>query len=45
LILSSEGRAITAKEESIIQMLLRIASYQCQVDDVKIWLLKNTDKL
>jgi len=45
LILSSEGCAITAKEETIIRMLLRIASYRCLVDDVKIWLLKNTDKL
>jgi death-on-curing protein len=45
LILSYEGRAITAEEETIIRMLLRIASYQCLVDDVKIWLLKNTDKL
>jgi hypothetical protein len=45
LILSSEGRAITASEETIIRMLLRIASYQCQVDDIKMWLLKNTDRL
>jgi death-on-curing protein len=45
LILSSEGYAITAKEEIIIRMLLRIASYQCQVDEVKIWLEKNTDRL
>jgi death-on-curing protein len=45
LILSSEGYAITAKEEIIIRMLLRIASYQCQVDEVKIWLLKNTGRL
>jgi death on curing protein len=45
LILSSEGYAITASEEAIIQMLLKIASYRCQADDVKIWLLKNTDKL
>jgi death on curing protein len=45
LILNSEGYAITAKEERIIQMLLRIASYQCQVDEVKIWLLKNTGRL
>jgi len=45
LILSSEGYAITAKEEIIIRMLLRIASYQCQVDEVKLWLLKNTDRL
>jgi death-on-curing protein len=45
LILSSEGYAITAKEERIIRMLLRIASYQCQVDEVKLWLLKNTDRL
>ena len=45
LILSSEGYAITAKEETIIQMLLRIASYECQVDEVKIWLEKNSDKL
>jgi death-on-curing protein len=45
LILSSEGYAITAKEERIILMLLRIASYQCQVDEVKLWLLKNTDRL
>jgi death on curing protein len=45
LILSSEGYAITAKEEIIIQMLLRIASYECQVDEVKIWLEKNSDKL
>jgi death on curing protein len=45
LILSSEGYAISAKEEIIIQMLLRIASYECQVDEVKIWLEKNSDKL
>ncbi|MEI6102862.1 MAG: type II toxin-antitoxin system death-on-curing family toxin [Methanothrix sp.] len=45
LILSSEGYAITAKEERIIRMLLRIASYKCQVDEVKIWLLKNTGRL
>jgi death-on-curing protein len=45
LILSCEGRAITAEEETIIRMLLRVASYKCLVDDVKIWLLKNTDKL
>jgi death on curing protein len=45
LILSSEGYAITAKEETIIRMPLRIASYQCQVDKIKIWLEKNTDKL
>jgi death-on-curing protein len=45
LILSSEGYAITAKDERIILMLLRIASYQCQVDEVKLWLLKNTDRL
>lgn len=45
LILSSEGYAIIAKEEIIIQMLLRIASYQCQVDEVKLWLLKNTGRL
>jgi death-on-curing protein len=45
LILSSEGYAITAKEEIIIRMLLRIASYQCQVDEVKIWLEKNTGRL
>jgi death on curing protein len=45
LILSSEGYAITAKDERIIRMLLRIASYQCQVDEVKIWLEKNTDKI
>ena len=45
LILSSEGYAITAEEEIIIRMLLRIASYQCQVDKIKIWLEKNTDKL
>ncbi len=45
LILSCEGRAITAEEEIIILMLLRIANYQCLVDDVRIWLLKNTDKL
>jgi death on curing protein len=45
LILSSEGYAITAKEETTIQMLLRIASYECQVDEVKIWLEKNSDKL
>jgi death-on-curing family protein len=45
LILSSEGYAITAKEETIIRMLLRIASYRCLVDDVKIWLLKNTNML
>ena len=45
LILSCEGRAITAIEETIIRMLLRIASYRCLVDDVKIWLLKNTDRL
>jgi death on curing protein len=45
LILSSEGYAITAKEETTIQMLLRIASYQCQVDEVKIWLEKNTVRL
>jgi death-on-curing protein len=45
LILSSEGYAIIAKEERIIKMLLRIASYQCQVDEVKIWILKNTAQL
>jgi death on curing protein len=45
LILSSEGYAITAKDDEIIHMLLRIASYQCQVDEVKIWLLKNTGRL
>jgi death-on-curing protein len=45
LILGCEGYAITASEEIIIQMLLRIASYQCQADDVKNWLLKNTDML
>jgi death-on-curing protein len=45
LILSSEGCAITAKEETIIRMLLRIASYQSQVDEVKIWLLENTNTL
>jgi death on curing protein len=45
LILSSEGYAIIAKEETIIQMLLRIASYECQVDEVKIWLEKSSDKL
>jgi death-on-curing protein len=45
LILSSEGYGIIAKEERIIKMLLRIASYQCQVDEVKIWLLKNTAQL
>jgi death on curing protein len=45
LILSSEGNAITAEEEMIIRMLLRIARYQCLVDDVEIWLLKNTNKL
>ena len=45
LILSSEGYAITAKEERIIRMLLRIASYKCQVDEVEIWLRKNTGRL
>lgn len=45
LILSSEGYAITAKDDEIIHMLLKIASYCCQVDEVKIWLLKNTDQL
>ncbi len=45
LILSSEGYAISAEEERIIGMLLRIASYQCQVDEVKLWLQKNTDRL
>ena len=45
LILSCEGRAITAIEETIIRMLLIVASYKCQLDDVKIWLLKNTDRL
>jgi death-on-curing protein len=45
LILSSEGYAISAEEERIIKMLLRIASYQCQVDEVKLWLQKNTDRL
>ncbi len=45
LILSCEGCAITANEETIIRMLLRIASYECQVDDVNNWLLKNTDML
>ena len=45
LILSCEGYAITAKEETIIRMLLRIASYECQADEVKTWLLKNTDML
>jgi len=45
LILSSEGYAITAKEERIIQMLLRIASYKCQVDEVEIRLRKNTGRL
>ncbi len=45
LILSSEGYAIIAKDDEIIHMLLRIASYQCQVDEVKFWLLKNTAQL
>ena len=45
LILNSDGYAITAKEEMIIQMLLRIASYQFQVDEVKMWLRKNTNRL
>jgi death on curing protein len=45
LILSSEGYAITAKDDEIIHMLLRIASYQCQVDEVKIWLERNTTRL
>lgn len=45
LILGREGRAITASEETIIRMLLRVASYKCQVDKIKIWLLKNTDNL
>ena len=45
LILGWEERAITASEERIIQMLLRIASYQCKVDEIEIWLLENTDKL
>ncbi len=45
LILGCEGRAITAEEETIIRMLLRIASYQCQVDDVKSWLMENTDRI
>ena len=45
LIQNSVGYAITAKEEMIIQMLLRIACYQCQVDEVKMWLRKNTDRL
>ncbi len=45
LILSSEGYAITAKEDEIIHMLLKIASYQCQVDEVKIWLEKDNAQL
>jgi len=45
LILGWEECAITASEERIIRMLLRIASYQCKVDEIKIWLLENTDKL
>jgi hypothetical protein len=45
LILGWEGRTITASEERIIQMLLRIASYQYKVDEINIWLLENTDKL
>jgi death-on-curing protein len=45
LILSSEGYAITAKEEEIIEVLLRIASYLCHVDEVRKWLEKNTERL
>jgi death on curing protein len=40
LILSSEGYAIIAKEEVIIQMLLRIASYECQSMKSKFGLRK-----
>jgi len=45
LILSSEGYSITAKEEEIIELLLKIASYQCYVDQVRKWLEKNTERL
>ena len=44
LILSSEGYFITAKEEEIIELLLKIASYQCHVDEVRKWLEKNTER-
>jgi death-on-curing protein len=44
LILSSEGFFITAKEDEIIEMLLKIASYQCHVDEVIKWLEKNTQR-
>ena len=45
LILNSDAYAITAREEMTIQMLLRIASYQCQVNNIKTWLEKNTERL
>lgn len=45
LILGGAGYAISAEEEIIIRMLLRIASYQCQVDEVKLWLVKNNHRL
>ncbi len=45
LILSSERYIITAEEERIIRMLLRIARYKCRIDDVESWLRKNTAKI
>ena len=44
-ILNSEGLTINANEGTIIRMLLRIASYECQIYDIKIWLEKNTRRL
>ena len=44
LILGSEGYFITARDEEIIEVLLKIASYQCHVDEVRKWLEKNTER-
>jgi len=35
---------ISAREEEIIEVLLKIASYQCHVDKVRKWLEKNTER-
>ncbi len=45
LILSGEGYFICAEEDRIIQALVKIARYECGVENIEEWLKRNIERL
>lgn len=45
LTLGSEGYFISAEEDRIVRALVRIACYECDVEDIEEWLRKNVGRI